>query len=43
LGNKGKIQLQSGIDNITDTQYRVFASGMSAAGRNIWVCLRVKI
>ncbi|MFZ4798402.1 MAG: TonB-dependent receptor plug domain-containing protein [Bacteroidia bacterium] len=43
LGKKGKIQLQSGIDNITDTQYRVFASGMSAAGRNIWVCLRVKI
>jgi len=43
LGQKGKIQLQSGIDNITDTQYRVFASGMSAAGRNIWVCIRVKI
>lgn len=43
LGNKGKIQLQSGIDNITDTQYRVFASGMSAAGRNIWICVRVKI
>ena len=43
LGKKGKIQLQSGIDNITDSQYRVFASGMSAAGRNIWVCLRVKI
>lgn len=43
LGKKGKIQMQSGIDNITDTQYRVFASGMSAAGRNIWICLRVKI
>ncbi len=43
LGKKGKIQLQSGIDNITDAQYRVFASGMSAAGRNIWVCVRVKI
>jgi hemoglobin/transferrin/lactoferrin receptor protein len=43
LGKNGKIQLQSGIDNITDTQYRVFASGMSAAGRNIWVCIRVKI
>jgi hemoglobin/transferrin/lactoferrin receptor protein len=43
LGKKGKIQLQSGIDNITDTQYRVFASGMSAAGRNIWICVRVKI
>ena len=43
LGKKGKIQLQSGIDNITDSQYRVFASGMSAAGRNIWICVRVKI
>lgn len=43
FGKKGKIQLQSGIDNITDNQYRVFASGISAAGRNIWVCLRVKI
>jgi hemoglobin/transferrin/lactoferrin receptor protein len=43
LGKKGEIQLQSGVDNITDLQYRVFASGMSAAGRNIWVCIRIKI
>jgi hemoglobin/transferrin/lactoferrin receptor protein len=43
FGTKGKIQLQSGIDNITDTQYRVFASGMSAAGRNIWACLRLRM
>jgi len=43
LGKKGKIQLQTGIDNITDTKYRVFSSGMSAAGRNLWVCLRLRI
>jgi hemoglobin/transferrin/lactoferrin receptor protein len=43
FGTKGKIQLQTGIDNITDTQYRVFASGVSAAGRNIWACLRLRI
>lgn len=43
FGTKGKIQLQTGIDNITDTQYRVFASGMSAAGRNLWVCLRLRM
>jgi hemoglobin/transferrin/lactoferrin receptor protein len=43
FGTKGKIQLQTGIDNITDTQYRVFASGMSAAGRNVWACLRLRM
>ncbi|MFY7732422.1 MAG: TonB-dependent receptor [Bacteroidia bacterium] len=43
FGTKGKIQLQTGIDNITDTQYRVFASGVSAAGRNIWACLRLRM
>lgn len=43
FNKKGKIQLQGGVDNITDAQYRVFASGISAAGRNIWICLRVKI
>jgi hemoglobin/transferrin/lactoferrin receptor protein len=32
-----------GIENIFDTHYRVFASGISAAGRNIMVALRVKI
>lgn len=43
FGKKGKIQLQTGIDNVTDTQYRVFASGMSASGRNIWACLRLRM
>jgi hemoglobin/transferrin/lactoferrin receptor protein len=43
IDKKGRTQLQLGIDNIMDTQYRVFASGVSAAGRNIWVCFRVKI
>jgi hemoglobin/transferrin/lactoferrin receptor protein len=43
FGKKGKIQLQSGVDNITDTQYRVFSSGVSAAGRNVWLCLRLKL
>jgi hemoglobin/transferrin/lactoferrin receptor protein len=30
------LTLQIGIDNLLDTQYRVFASGIHAAGRNIW-------
>jgi hemoglobin/transferrin/lactoferrin receptor protein len=34
------IQLQAGIDNILDTQYRVFASGINAAGRNIFGTVR---
>lgn len=43
FGVKKTIQLQTGIDNLTDNQYRVFSSGMSAAGRNIWISLRLKI
>ena len=43
LDKMGRTQLQLGIDNIMDTQYRVFASGVSAAGRNIWLCFRVKL
>ncbi|MBK8442600.1 MAG: TonB-dependent receptor [Sphingobacteriales bacterium] len=35
-------QVQAGIDNILDTQYRVFASGINAAGRNIFGALRWK-
>ena len=42
LGKKFKTQLQAGIDNITDIQYRVFSSGVSAGGRNIWVGIRIK-
>jgi len=34
------ITLQAGIDNILDTQYRTFASGINASGRNIFAALR---
>jgi len=32
--------LQAGVDNILDTQYRTFRSGINAPGRNIYVALR---
>jgi len=32
--------IQSGIDNLLDTKYRVFASGINAPGRNIFACVR---
>jgi len=35
-----KFLLQAGVDNILDTQYRTFGSGISAPGRNIFACLR---
>ena len=34
------ITLQAGVDNIMDTQYRTFASGINAPGRNVFVALR---
>jgi hemoglobin/transferrin/lactoferrin receptor protein len=34
--------VQTGIDNILDLQYRTFASGINAPGRNIFGTLRVK-
>jgi hemoglobin/transferrin/lactoferrin receptor protein len=34
--------LQAGIDNIMDLQYRTFASGINAPGRNIFGTLRIK-
>ena len=34
------ITIQAGVDNIFDTQYRVFASGINAPGRNIFATLR---
>jgi len=34
------ITLQAGIDNIFDTQYRTFASGINAPGRNIFAAVR---
>ncbi len=37
----GKVQLQIGIENIFDRNYRYFASGFSAGGRNYLAALRV--
>lgn len=34
------LTLQAGIDNIFDTNYRAFASGINAPGRNFWVTVR---
>ncbi|MEY3399189.1 MAG: hypothetical protein RL220_1783 [Bacteroidota bacterium] len=33
-------QVQAGVENILDTNYRQFASGVSAPGRNIYISLR---
>lgn len=35
------ITLQSGVDNIADIHYRIFASGISAPGRNVFTTLRL--
>lgn len=35
------VTVQAGIDNILDTEYRVFASGINAPGRNLFTALRV--
>jgi hemoglobin/transferrin/lactoferrin receptor protein len=34
------ITLQAGVDNMFDIQYRTFASGINAPGRNIFAALR---
>ncbi len=34
------ITIQAGVDNIFDTQYRTFASGINAPGRNVFGTLR---
>jgi len=34
------VALQAGIDNILDTQYRTFSSGINAPGRNIFLAIR---
>lgn len=34
------ISVQAGVDNIFDTQYRVFASGINAPGRNLMLAVR---
>lgn len=35
------LTLQAGVENILDTQYRVFSSGINAPGRNVYVALRM--
>jgi len=37
------IKVQLGIDNILDLQYRTFASGINAPGRNFTLTLRAKV
>ncbi|MGB0523711.1 MAG: TonB-dependent receptor [Flammeovirgaceae bacterium] len=37
---KSNIQLQFGVDNILDTHYRTFSSGLNAPGRNFIIALR---
>jgi hemoglobin/transferrin/lactoferrin receptor protein len=32
--------VQAGVDNIFDTQYRVFASGINAPGRNVFAAVK---
>jgi len=34
------LNIQAGVNNIFDTQYRTFASGIDGAGRNVFVSLR---
>ena len=35
------VTLQTGIENIFDVHYRLFASGISAMGRNFYATIRV--
>ena len=35
-----KLQMQAGLENITDKNYRMFASGISSAGRNLIFSIR---
>lgn len=37
------VSIEAGIDNIFDTQYRVFASGINAPGRNIFAAVRFNL
>ena len=37
------LQLQLGVENIFDRNYRYFASGFSAGGRNYFVTLRATL
>lgn len=35
------LRLQAGVENIFDTQYRTFASGINGPGRNFYITLRI--
>ncbi len=35
------LKIQLGVNNILDTQYRTFASGINGAGRNVYATLRI--
>lgn len=35
-----KLQIAAGLENILDTQYRTFASGINAPGRNFYTSIR---
>lgn len=37
----GSIALQAGVENILDTEYRVFSSGINAPGRNVYAAVRM--
>jgi hemoglobin/transferrin/lactoferrin receptor protein len=38
-----KITINLGVENLFDTHYRMFASGISSAGRNIMGAIRIKL
>ena len=37
------LSVEAGIDNIFDTQYRTFASGINAPGRNVFISLKANL
>jgi hemoglobin/transferrin/lactoferrin receptor protein len=37
------LTVDGGLENILDTQYRTFSSGMNGSGRNLYISARVKI
>lgn len=38
---RSEVMIQAGVENLLDTEYRTFASGINASGRNIYVAMRV--
>jgi hemoglobin/transferrin/lactoferrin receptor protein len=42
LGHNKYATIQFAVENLTDKFYRVFASGLSAPGRNLVITLRGK-